>query len=153
VSDDTGAKKDEILAHITSACHLNGDFDSMMQVQNDPSFAPITRGSLWFVSEKDARAACAKGPAVEAAAREKSKTERAEKREAAMAKGYRIARVSEFAGDWTQAIIETDRDREIKCAALDSDGEYLAVENAYITAPVDDVTFRVQADSVKCWTR
>ena len=111
----------------------------MIRSDSDPTFGMVTRRSLWFVSEKDARAACAKGPAVEAAAREKSKTERAEKREAAMAKGYRIARVSEFAGDWTQAIIETDRDREIKCAALDSDGEYLAVENAYITAPVDGV--------------
>lgn len=64
--------------------------------------------------------------------------------------GFRIARVYNPAPGYTNAIIETDRERIIKCAAKLQD-EFQAVEETTITPPVDEIIFSVEADSVICW--
>lgn len=66
--------------------------------------------------------------------------------------GFRIARVYSPAQGYTNAVIETDRERRVKCAAKLHD-EFQAVEEATITPPVDEIIFGVAADSVTCWPK
>ena len=69
----------------------------------------------------------------------------------ARASGFWIARVYSNARGWTRAVIETNKRRQIKCAALDANHEYLTAEEFIVTPPVDEVIFAADAAEVKCW--
>jgi hypothetical protein len=77
----------------------------------------------------------------------------AEEQAKSAATGIKIVRVYSPVNGITTAVIETNRDRRVKCAALSSTDEYLSVRDTVITAPVDEVSLFVDAYSVKCWPR
>ena len=69
--------------------------------------------------------------------------------------GVKLVRVYHLAGDFYRAVVEVNSEVRVKCAALDSEGNYLAVTRPVrITPPVGEVQILVPGAtpaSARCW--
>lgn len=75
---------------------------------------------------------------------------------AALASDFRIGNVYRAGTMWATAVVHTDKTIRVKCAALDSKGEAIAVSSTTtINPPMDEVVVNVGRNvpfkSMRCW--
>ena len=76
----------------------------------------------------------------------------------AMASGFRVGNVYRAGTMWATAVVHTDKTVRVKCAALDSKGEAIAVSSTTtIHPPMDEVVVNVGRNtpfkSMRCWVK
>ena len=74
----------------------------------------------------------------------------------ALASDFRIGNVYRAGTMWAVAVVHTDKTIRVKCSALDSKGEAIAVSQTWIVEPpMDEVNVNVGRNvpfkSMRCW--
>jgi len=132
-------------------CHKSR-FDGIPQLALNHFIPYGEDSSQWNLAVEECNKIYAAG--VEKRAQEKRKLEANKKAE--RAKPLSIERVYQSTPNYAAVVVRTNRTREIKCALVNGDGDYIRVESAIVTPPVDELSIRSDGTpwvSASCWSK
>lgn len=138
-------------------CWWEASLSKMAQAELRSFYDYGVGSRVWKLAEEECAriyAANADRRAAEGMQSRKEDERRKAEKIAASKKPVNVERAYQSSSEFVGVVIRTKENRIVKCALLNSEGDYLRVESAIITAPVDEMLIRtggIPWSSVRCW--